>query len=209
MSAPRRLPSRAVALLCVSLIAGSLIGCGGPTYVSDAEEPNLDSYTMGLDFDRKDLNRLYDAIIAELLSSSVVKRWERQSVQGPPPNVAIFPMRNETSEHIGTQLDALLSRFETDLVNKTAADIISHENQPELIAEVKRQQSSAYNPQRLAQYGRQLGAQYFVTGKVYDAADQVSGERRVQYFMFVQVIEVATGKIHFQDEAEVTKALVD
>ena len=86
--------------------------------------------------------------------------------------------------------------------------MVSHENQPDLIAEVKRQQSEAYDPARLAEFGRQLGAQYFVTGKVYDVAEQVKAEKRVQYFMFVQVIEVATGAIKFQNESALSKGLI-
>ncbi len=190
----------------VALVALAM-GCR-PTYVSDTEEPELDSYTMSLRFDRKDLERLYDENISRMMRSNIVKQWEREAAQGQPPVVAIFPMRNETSEHIGPQLDTLLSKFETDLINKAPVDVVSHENQPELIAEVKRQQSTAYNPQRLSRYGQQLGAQYFVTGKVYDVAERVRDERRVQYFMFVQVINVATGAIKFQNEASLTKGLV-
>jgi PBP1b-binding outer membrane lipoprotein LpoB len=195
-------------LLVAVLAVGFVCSCGKPQYVRDTEEPRIDDYTMSLRFDREDLNRLYEENAKELLRSSVAKEWERQAAMGDPPVVAIFPMRNETSEHIEQGLDALLSKFETDLVNKSAADVVSHENQPDLIAEIKRQQSEAYDPQRLAEFGRQLGAQYFVTGKVYDVAERAKKERRVQYFMFVQVIEVATGAIKFQNESEITKALI-
>lgn len=197
--------SRSLLICSIALLTLFLAGCGQPKYVRGSEEPRLDEYTMSLRFDRKDLDELYDANIDALLSSSIVRRWERER---PEPVVAIFPMRNETSEHISSQLKTLLSRFETDLVNRTAASVVSHENQPELIDEVIRQQSDAYDPQRLARYGRQLGAQYFVTGKVYDVAERVKSERRVQYFMFVQVIEVETGQVHFQNEAKLTKGLI-
>ncbi|MEM1348450.1 MAG: penicillin-binding protein activator LpoB, partial [Myxococcota bacterium] len=168
----------------------------------------LDSYTMSLRFDRKDLDRLYAENIDKMLASPIAKQWERASAMGNPPVVAIFPMRNETSEHIGPQLDALLSKFETDLVNKSPVDVIDYASQPQLLAEIKQQQSSAYNPQRFAQYGRQLGAQYFITGKVYDASERVRDERRVQYFMFVQVLDVETGVVKFLNEAKLTKGLV-
>ena len=184
------------------------VGCGEPQYVRDTDEPNLDEYTMSLRLDRKDLDRLYQENAEKLFTSGVFKQWERDAATGKRDVVAIFPMRNETSEHIDSQLDALLSKIETDLVNQSAADVVSHENQPDLIAEVKRQQSEAYDPARLAQYGRQLGAQYFVTGKVYDSAERVDDERRVQYFMFMQVIEVATGAIKFQNEAALSKGLI-
>lgn len=198
----------------ISVVAGvlacsvAIAACGKPQYVRDTDEPRIDDYTMSLRLDREDLNRLYDENAKKLLSSSIAKQWERTAVTSAPPVVAIFPMRNETSEHIEQGLDALLSKFETDLVNQSAADVVSHENQPDLIAEIKRQQSEVYDPARLAEYGRQLGAQYFVTGKVYDVAERVKAEKRVQYFMFVQVIDVSTGAIKFQNESEITKGLI-
>lgn len=206
----RQTHRRVTRLAGVGLLLALLgtIACGSPKYVRDTEEPRLDEYTMSLSFDRKDLERLYDENIKKMLSSSVAQSWERQARSGVAPVVAIFPMRNETSEHLGTQLDSLLSKFETDLVNKSSASVVSHENQPDLIAEIKRQQSDAYDPQRLAHFGRQLGAQFFVTGKVYDVADRQRKERRVQYFMFVQVIEVETGEIRWQNESSLTKGLI-
>lgn len=195
-------------LLATVSILGLSIGCAKPQYVRDTEKTDMDEYAMSLRFDRKDLDRLYKENIDKLLSSRITDTWEREAAGGNAPVVAIFPMRNETTEHIGPSLKALLSKFETDLVNNSAADVVSHENQPDLIGEIKRQQSAAYDPQRLAGYGKQMGAQYFVTGKVYDVAEQVGGERRVQYFMFIQVLDVETGGIKFQNEAALSKGLM-
>lgn len=202
-----KLPSRLILLGLLSLLALPL-GCAQPKYVRDTEMTDLDEYAMSTRFDRKDIDRLYKENIDKLLTSRIINTWEREAASGTPPVVAIFPMRNETSEHVGTALDALLSKFETDLVNNSAADVVSHENQAEMIAEIKAQQSAAYDPTRLAGYGKQLGAQYFVTGKVYDVAEQVKDERRVQYFMFVQVIEVETSAVKFQNEAALSKGLM-
>lgn len=196
------------AILCLTVLATLASACGRPTYVRGTDEPELDEYAMSLRFDRKDIDKLYNDNIDNMMRSGIIKTWERESAMGKAPVVAIFPMRNETSEHVGPQLDTLLSKFETDLVNKTPVDVVSWERQPELIAEIKRQQSSAYDPQRLSEYGKQLGAQYFVTGKVYSNSERVSKEARVQYSMFVQVISVETGAIKFQNEAIVTKGLV-
>lgn len=201
-------PTR-LTLIALAGVLALPLGCAEPQYVRDTEMENIDEYTMSLRFDRKDIDRLYKENIDKLLSSRITNVWEREAAGGTPPVVAIFPMRNETSEHISGSLDTLLSKFETDLVNNSAADVVSHENQPELIAEIKRQQSAAYDPSRLAGFGKQLGAQYFVTGKVYDVAEKVEDERRVQYFMFVQVIDVETGAIKFQNEAGLTKGLME
>ena len=45
-------------------------------------------------------------------------------------------------------------------------------------------------------------------GKVYSTDERQSGERRVQYFMFIQVLDVETGEVLFQRKTSVTKALI-
>jgi PBP1b-binding outer membrane lipoprotein LpoB len=83
------------------------------------------------------------------------------------------------------------------------------EQQPKLVEEVRRQYSSgAFDPTQIATWGKQIGVRYVVTGKVFSNDERQSGERRVQYFMFIQVLDVQTGEILFQHKTGVTKALI-
>ena len=77
-----------------------------------------------------------------------------------------------------------------------------------LVEELKLQQSAVFEQDKAAQLGRQLGAQYFVTGKMASADEKTDGERRVQYFLYMQVIEVETGAIRWQNKAALTKGLI-
>lgn len=191
-----------VASLAVTLLM--MTSCSQPKYVRDTDEPRLDEYTMGTGLDGKDIERLYEEVISHMLNSRVARDWD----QGTDNNVAVFPIRNETSEHIDNPLNTLLTRFERDLVNRTNASVISHRDQEEMIDEVRRQQTEDYNPNQVARFAHQMGAQYFVTGRIYDIAERVRDQRRVQYFLFVQVIETETSRIHFQHEASLTKGLI-
>jgi PBP1b-binding outer membrane lipoprotein LpoB len=182
-------------------------GCAG-SHVRGSENPKLDEMTMSLRLDREDLERLYRKNVKTLMDSKIVGEWNRRARSGTSPVVALFPIANESSEHVRQSLDSLLSKFQTDLVNQTPVDVISRDMQSELIREVKRQQRGAYNPDRLAEYGKQLGAQYYVTGKLYDVAERTEKGRRVQYFLFIQVIDIETGVVKFQTESGLSKALV-
>jgi PBP1b-binding outer membrane lipoprotein LpoB len=82
------------------------------------------------------------------------------------------------------------------------------DQQPKLVEEIRRQYSGAFDQSQISTYGKQIGARYVVTGKVYSADERQSGERRVQYFMFIQVLSVETGEILFQHKTSVTKALI-
>lgn len=199
--------TRTLYALCAAALL-TTTACGGPSYVRGSENPELDEYAMSTGLDKRDLESLFKQNADSLKKSGAMNRWKDASRAGKEPTVAIFPIKNETTEHIDSQLDALLSDFETELVNSGYVTVISHERQRDLVRELKMQTSAAFDPDKAAQLGRQLGAQYFVTGKIYTADEKTGGERRVQYFLFMQAIDVETGAIRWQNKANLTKGLV-
>lgn len=186
------------------VIAAVLFSCG-PTYVRGSEAPELDNAAMSTGLDKRDLEQLFDENYKALTESGVYQKWKAET---EPPVISLFPIRNETSEHVREQLDALLSKMETQIINSGAATVVSRERQDEMIAEVQRQQGGAFDETQSAQVGRQLGAKYFLTGKVYDSAERTGKERRVQYFLFMKIIEIETSVVRWQNEANLTKGLV-
>jgi penicillin-binding protein activator len=187
----------------VCMLVG-LVGCGGPKAVRGDEVAGLDDQAMSTGLDRRDLQKMLHENMQALQTSAVVKTWEAEN----KPAVAVIPLRNETSEHIDSSIDALLADIETTLVNAGHVRVISMEQQPALVEEIKRQYSGAFDPSQIAGWGKQVGARYVVTGRVYSNDERQSGERRVQYFMFIQVLNVETGEILFQHKTAVTKAII-
>ncbi len=196
---------RSLALIAMlglgTLLAGS--GCG-PTAVRGDEVAGLDDQAMGTGLDRRDLERLLHDNMKALQASAVIQRWQTEE----RPALAVLPFRNETSEHVESALEALSSDVETQLVNAGHVRLISREMQTQLIAEVQKQQSLAYDPASVTRWGQQVGARYFVTGKVFSSDEMFDGERRVQYFLFMQVLDATTGDILFQNKSSLTKAIV-
>lgn len=189
---------------CVLVAAVVLAGCG-PKAVRGDEVAGLDDQAMSTGLDRRDLQKLLKENLDTLQNAAVVKRWEQES----RPAVAVLPLRNETSEHVDSALEALISDIETALVNAGHVRVVSLEQQPALMQEVKQQQSGAYDPQQVARWGKQIGAAYLVTGKVFTTDERFDDERRVQYSLFMQVLAVETGEVLFQNKSTVTKALIN
>lgn len=187
------------------LVAALSSACGGgPRAVRGSDVAGLDDEAMGTGLDRRDLQLMLHENMESLQSSALVKRWEGEN----RPAVAVLSMRNDTSEHIDSVLNALITEVETSLVNAGHVRVISRDSQPEMIAEVEKQQSDAFDASTVSRLGNQVGVRYFVTGRVYNADERQSGERRVQYFLFMRVLDVETGDILWQNSAEVTKAIV-
>jgi uncharacterized protein (TIGR02722 family) len=188
----------------VGAVVAALWGCGGPQAVRGDEVAGLDDQAMSTGLDRRDLEKLLRDNLQTLQGSAIVKRWEKEN----RPAVAVLPLRNETSEHVDSALESLISDIETALVNAGHVRVVTLERGSDLMREVRAQQSDAYNPQQVARWGQMVGAQYLVTGKVFSSDERFEGERRVQYSLFLQVLDVETGDILFQNKTTVTKALV-
>jgi len=194
-------------LMTSILLAASLqsLACSHPKAVRGDDVQGLDDQAMSTGLDRRDLQKLLSENMSALETSSVVKRWENEN----QPTLSVLPFRNETSEHIEGSLDALISDVETTLINAGHVRVISIEQQAGMMAEIKKQQGDGFDQGQNALWGKQLGAKYIITGKVYTSDEMNSdNERRVQYFLFMQVLDVETGQILFQNKSALTKALI-
>jgi uncharacterized protein (TIGR02722 family) len=195
--------SKKLGIVALFLSASGAIACK-PTPVRGDEVAGLDEEAMGTGLDRHDLQKMLHDNMSALQSSAVIQRWQSEN----RPSLAVLPIRNDTSEHIESSIDALISDVETTLINGGHVRVISHENQGALVDEVKRQQSDAFDQTTVSKWGRQVGARYFVTGKIFANDERRDDERRVQYSLFMQVLDSETGEVLFQNKASVTKALV-
>lgn len=187
------------------LVSGLASGCAHHARAVRGDDvAGLDTAAMSTGLDKRDLQRMLNENMEKLHTSAVVQRWLSEN----RPSVSVLPMKNETSEHIDSALEALISDVETKLIDWGAVKVISLENQQDLMNEIRRQYSQGFDQSQIAHWGKQIGARYFVTGKVYTTDERVGDQRRVQYYMFMQVIDVETGEILFQNKTNVTKAII-
>jgi len=193
---------RSFVFALASIAASSAVGCG-PKAVRGSEVPGLDDQAMSTGLDGRDLHKMLHENMQALQASPVIARWQKET-----PTVSVLPLRNETTEHIDSQLDSLISDIETTLVNAGHVKVISLESQPALMEQVRKQYQDGFNQNQIAGWGKQIGVRYVVTGKVFAADERQDSERRVQYFMFIQVLDVETSAILFQFKTSVTKALI-
>ncbi len=185
----------------------TLAGCGPKAVRGGAgtDNPQLDELALSVKLDRADIEYLVSQNIRALSSSAL---WNNSIEKADtPPVVAIWSIQNNTSQHIDDQMNALLSSIEAYMVNSGDVRVVSQERQQKLVNELRLRHSDIYDPQTIGKFGRQLGAQYFVTGKISSVEERLKKTRRVQYSLMMQVLEVETGLITFQNEASRSKAL--
>ncbi|MBN2193572.1 MAG: penicillin-binding protein activator LpoB [Polyangiaceae bacterium] len=181
-----------------------LTACASPRAVRGEQVEGLDDEAFSTGLDKRDLQQMLHENMEALQASIVIKRWQSES----QPALAVLPFRNETTEHVDSALQALASDIEGKLANAGHVRVVSLENQANLLAEIQRQSTSGYNPADVARWGNQIGVRYIITGKVFSNDERQNKERRVQYYLFMQVLEVETGAILFQNKSAVTKAII-
>lgn len=194
---------RPAALAVLPLAVALLPGCGKEV-VRGSNDPSIDAHALSTGLDKEDIQRALHETLNNLRTSPVMNEWRTTN---PQPTVAIFPFQNSTSEHIDSMLDAMLGEAESWLVDAQVVRVVSRERQNQMIREVEGQQNAVFNPAHAAKYGKQLGVKYFITGKVAGNDERTEDMRRVQYFLFMQVIDVETSEIRWQRKTYVTKAV--
>lgn len=174
---------------------------GGP----GTGEPELDQPALSVGLDREDINYLVSENIASLASSRFWTRTVEKAAT--PPTVAIWPIENRTTQHLEDQADTILSSIETSLVKTGDVRVVARSRQEELAREIRRQGGSMFDPATAQRAGRQLGAKYFLTGRITSVDEKLDNIRRLQYSLFLQVLEVETGLVEWQNEVTRSKAL--
>lgn len=194
-------------LLLPALLPLALAGCapqavrGGP----GTDRPDLDAPALSVTLDREDITYM----VADYLERLEASAFWRKTVQeaSEPPIVAIWPIQNSTTQHLDEQMLTLLSSIETALVNTGDVRVVDRASQESLAREIGIQQGAIYDPASARQLGRQLGAQYFFTGKITSIDEKLKRQRRVQYSLFLQVVEIETGLLLFQNEVTRSKGM--
>jgi uncharacterized protein (TIGR02722 family) len=194
-------------LLALFGLAAALSGCAATAMRGGegTENPNLDRPAMSVTLDRDDITYLVADYLKSLEASPF---WQDTIKSAPqPPIVAIWPIQNATTQHLDDQMLTLLSSIETSLINTNRVRVVARSRQEELANEIGVQHGAAFDPSTAQRFGRQLGAQYFFTGKITSVDERLNNVRRLQYTLFLQVIDVETGLIRFQNEVTRSKAV--
>jgi len=188
------------------VVAGAIASCapvvsrGGPGTLN----PGLDEAPLSTKLDKKDLDYLVEQNLSALYSSAF---WTGEVAGSGRPFVTIFPIRNDTSQHVDDEMATLLSSMETSLVNSGVVNVVSRERQSAMLDEIDYQNSVGMDAATAAKIGRQLNAKYYITWKLGAVDERLKKTRRVQYSLFIQVLDVETSLIKFQHESIRSKAV--
>jgi len=189
-------------LLIVFITLSVLSSCAlNVKRVKSGTEADLSGY-----WNAKDVRIVCEALIKECISSPRVEQAIRAS-GGRTPIVIVGRFRNESSEHIDTAIISVT--METVIFNSGKLDFVAGGGTREDVRAERQDQQSNASEATAAALGKELGADFILTGAVRMIVDRESNRSVRTYFVTAELTDIETNaRIWMSQNNDITKEII-
>jgi len=168
--------------------------------VQSGTELDLSGY-----WNAKDVRIVCDALIKECLSSPGVEQFINAR-GGRKPMVVVIRFRNESSEHIDTSI--ISTTMETVIFNSGKLDFVAGGSTRDDVRAERQDQQSFASEQTAAALGREIGADFIMTGTVRTIIDREDNKSVRSYFVTAELTDIETNaRIWIGQNSDITKVV--
>jgi uncharacterized protein (TIGR02722 family) len=121
------------------------------------------------------------------------------------PVIVVGGVHNQSSEHIN--VDVFMSEIERSLLNSGVFQIAAGGSERGEVRGERRDQSVFASPETAAEFGREIGADFIMTGTVNSIEDQLDDTRAVFYQVNLELIDVETALKVWMGSTEIKKII--
>lgn len=198
MSAPIRTSDLAFFGASV-LLALALSGCGATTRAID---PSSDiHYDASYDF--ADKKEIVDALTSSLIATPRIGREDGR------PIVVVYGITNQTSEHIDT--GGITDDIRLELIKSGEYRFLNRRQRDNILDETDYQYAGYVAPEQRVAEGRQLGADYILSGTLRSIEKKqprqwrLNKRKLVYYSMTLEMTDLESGEIVWADDVEIAR----
>ncbi|MDH4225056.1 MAG: penicillin-binding protein activator LpoB [Deltaproteobacteria bacterium] len=178
--------NRGMSLLMIVFLSAAVSSCGGKKIerIDASETKDLSGRWNDTD------SRL---VAEEMIKTSLSKPWlERfKSDKGRAPVIITYGVKNRSSEHINTQ--TFMKDLEGAFVDSGEVDVVADKDQQKQIRGEQADQNAGFTADPV-QIGKELGADFVLTGVLNTITDQEGKEAVIFYQTNLELIGVETSK---------------
>ncbi|MCL2809008.1 MAG: penicillin-binding protein activator LpoB [Treponema sp.] len=187
-------------ILFFALISILFISSCGTTV--ERVEPGTQPDLSGL-WNAIDIRIVCDSLIRDMLSNPRIDQIIRDAGNRKPV-IIVGRFRNESSEHIDTGIISEI--METAIFNSGRLDFVAPAGlRDEIRAERQSQQQNA-SQETVARMGREIGADFMLTGTVRSNVDRGANRTVRTYFVRAELTNIETNaRVWLGDNNEITK----
>lgn len=192
-----RLPALLAMALSAALLIG-LAGCATTRTLDPAVEKHYDA-----NYDFSDKKKIVDTLTQSLLSVQQIPP------SGNKPILIVYPIANETSEHISTA--GITDDIRLELIRSGKYRFINEAQRSNIQKELAYQSADYVDPSMRAIQGRQLGADYILSGalrsieKKQQPQIRLTKKKMVYYSLNLELTDLTTGEIAWADKVELAR----
>jgi uncharacterized protein (TIGR02722 family) len=173
-------------ILLVLLLAVLVAGCGSSKKVYRIEPGTVtDLSGKWNDTDAR-------LVAEEMIRDCVSRPWltEFAAAKGTKPVVTVGTIRNNSSEHIDTEV--FTTDFERELINSGQVRFVASRDQKQEIREERFDQQEFASPETMKQIRAETGADFLLLGGIKSIVDEVEGVRVVFYQTDLEMVNIET-----------------
>lgn len=161
---------RSAAAICLFAALSLLAGCGGGKAVTRVDtDTTIDLSGRWNDADSR-------LVAEELIAQAASSAWvdNHLMAHGKKPAVIIAPVKNKSAEHIETEIFS--ADVERAFINSGRVRVVASAEEREQLREERADQQQYASEASMAQWGRELGADYMMIGEVNTIFDREGGD---------------------------------
>lgn len=184
-----------ILLFCITFFTMS--GCATTKNLNPKDEKHYDAT-----YDFSDKNQIVERLVTPLLSAPVFPVEKK-------PILIVYPVVNETSEHIST--GGITDAIRMKLIQAARFRFINERQRENIMAETGYQDGGFVDPAMRVQKARQLGADYILSGTLRSIkgkqAKQIRFNKKetIYYSLDLTMTDLKTGEIVYADQAELAR----
>jgi penicillin-binding protein activator len=187
--------------LILPLLAGFCLfftACGSKQFTQGKYDDMSEERLLDDKFNESDMRQIADTMVQSLVGSPVAKEWKKA------PVVLVTMVKNRTQEHI--DMKSLTDKIRVALIKSGKFKFTEKEARGEMAEELQYQGESGYvDPSTARKKGKQIGANYFLTGEISDRVQEVGSKKYVYYKTTLNLINIDSGLLDWTDEKELRK----
>ena len=145
-----------------------------------------------------------ESIIKNMVSSMVTASSMLELPANKIPIIFIDSIKNNTSEHI--DMESVSRKIGKQLLLTGKFSLIDESNVNHIRHKFNYQNNSRIgDPSAAINFGKQVGAEYMLYGKLTNLENKTNNVNEINYKMIMRLMDLKTGLIEWSDEKEIKK----
>ncbi|MBN22171.1 MAG: penicillin-binding protein activator LpoB [Bdellovibrionaceae bacterium] len=181
----------------VLLTSGGLVSCGPKAFTKGDYDDPTRVELLDDKFNEADMQQMADTTVRAIVSCP----WVRNAKK--PPVVVVEKVQNRTEEHV--DMKSMTDKIRTALIKTGKVRFVNKKLRETLEEEYDYNASGAVSGVTQKKRGKQIGADYVLSGALATNIQQVGDDKLIYYKLTMNLTNLETSTIDCTEEKEIRK----